>query len=239
MCTFPALISLRDWSCSEEMPCCFNTSREIPLRWRERRTQVEMRGGSGGGVGGRCAKAQGSEESMMPTRVSYSWNDCLVLFLVSSPRFSLCKACTPDSAHFSRCIPYSECGNHSAVHRVAAWGGAGAAAAWRKDPKREWMCYLYNALPPMVARLENTLKSVMLSGQDWMFRKPRGDRRRGKDKVKTLRACSARQVDGLNAICTWTQTEAIKATAAGTGTVHILVHFMRLLTSESFNGLNK
>lgn len=33
----------------------------------------------------------------------------------------------------------------------------------------------------MVARLENTLKSVMLSGQDWMFRKPGGERRCGKD----------------------------------------------------------
>lgn len=33
--------------------------------------------------------------------------------------------------------------------------------------------YLYSALPPIVARLEKTLKSVMLSGQDWMFRKPK------------------------------------------------------------------
>ena len=32
--------------------------------------------------------------------------------------------------------------------------------------------YLYSALPPIVAKLEKTLKSVMLSGQDWMFRKP-------------------------------------------------------------------
>lgn len=32
--------------------------------------------------------------------------------------------------------------------------------------------YLYNALPPIVARLEKTLRSVMLSGHDWMFRKP-------------------------------------------------------------------
>lgn len=32
---------------------------------------------------------------------------------------------------------------------------------------------LYSVLPPMVAKLENTLRSVMLSGQDWMFRKPK------------------------------------------------------------------
>lgn len=32
--------------------------------------------------------------------------------------------------------------------------------------------YLYSDLPPMVARLEKTLRSVMFSGQDWMLRKP-------------------------------------------------------------------
>lgn len=33
--------------------------------------------------------------------------------------------------------------------------------------------YLYSVLPPIVAKLENTLKSVMFSGQDWMFKKPK------------------------------------------------------------------
>lgn len=37
--------------------------------------------------------------------------------------------------------------------------------------------YLYSVLPPMVATLENTLKSVMLSGQDWMFKKPKQEHR--------------------------------------------------------------
>lgn len=37
--------------------------------------------------------------------------------------------------------------------------------------------YLYSALPPIVAKLEKTLKSVMLSGQDWMFRKPESGHR--------------------------------------------------------------
>lgn len=37
--------------------------------------------------------------------------------------------------------------------------------------------YLYSALPPTVAKLEKTLKSVMLSGQDWMFRKPKCEHR--------------------------------------------------------------
>lgn len=35
------------------------------------------------------------------------------------------------------------------------------------------VAYLYSALPPMVARLEKTLRSVMFSGQDWMFRNPK------------------------------------------------------------------
>lgn len=38
--------------------------------------------------------------------------------------------------------------------------------------------YLYSALPPIVAKLEKTLKSVMLSGHDWMFRKPKWGHRR-------------------------------------------------------------
>lgn len=70
MWTFPALISLRDWSCNDEMPCCFNTSREIPLGgkgegWVEvrgkecqrRKEKEEGRSGQGRkGVGGRGRK---------------------------------------------------------------------------------------------------------------------------------------------------------------------------------------
>lgn len=47
--------------------------------------------------------------------------------------------------------------------------------------------YLYKALPPIVARLEKTLKSVMLSGQDWMFRKPKwGHRHTGYNESPVL-----------------------------------------------------
>lgn len=34
--------------------------------------------------------------------------------------------------------------------------------------------HLYKDLPPMVARLEKTPRSVMFSGHDWMLRKPAG-----------------------------------------------------------------
>ena len=40
------------------------------------------------------------------------------------------------------------------------------------------MSYLNRDLPPMVARLEKTLRSVMFSGQDWMFREPYGLKRK-------------------------------------------------------------
>lgn len=33
---FPALISFRDWNCSEVMPCCLRMSRERPLKRGER-----------------------------------------------------------------------------------------------------------------------------------------------------------------------------------------------------------
>ena len=32
------------------------------------------------------------------------------------------------------------------------------------------LVYLYSDLPPMVARLEKTLRSVMFSGHDWILR---------------------------------------------------------------------
>ncbi|TNN77413.1 hypothetical protein EYF80_012377 [Liparis tanakae] len=34
---------IRDWSCRDEMPCCFNTSREIPLRGENGRRREEER----------------------------------------------------------------------------------------------------------------------------------------------------------------------------------------------------
>lgn len=64
MWTFPALISLRDWSRNDEMPCCFNTNREIPLRGKNGEAESkrgpdrkgrEMRG-AGEGEGVNCKK---------------------------------------------------------------------------------------------------------------------------------------------------------------------------------------
>lgn len=49
---------------------------------------------------------------------------------------------------------------------------------------------LYSVLPPMVAKLENTLRSVMLSGQDWMFRNPKRAQMQKDTRLNLLTTCN-------------------------------------------------
>lgn len=143
MWTFPALISLRDWSCNDEMPCCFNTSREIPLRGRmgggERksgpdRKRREMKGVGVEGVAWREREGRDKRESREEKFYFYKfW--CLKLVSIE---LVLCSAVlirrfrenssTANSLFKCKCLRFvgNECKNLGQVQDAPASRASGA-----------------------------------------------------------------------------------------------------------------